>query len=249
MARKPHIPFHFHALAHALSGEFLHPGRVLIDAQASASLPTIGGHSRAHAEQYFCQDFIRFKQAHTHTSGRWNEDYSAAHTHANSVVYDLNILDVVTVERLEVSVRSLHRKGDPVGHFTFEGSSFRGLRILGYPVKVILREHHLSKAKTAEDLKKEVETDKKDGRMAAHQDGASLCSLVEEIETTLPGAKTLHNQIIVEGFGKIFLAELFATAGYRTLTMLRLELGSPHVADLTAAEASTNGQPMPPIGG
>jgi hypothetical protein len=28
--------------------------------------------------------------------------------------------------------------------------------------------------------------------------------------------------------------------------MLRLELGSPHVAELTAAEANTNGQPSPP---
>jgi hypothetical protein len=220
---------------------------VLINAQASASLPTIGGHSRAHAELYFCQDFIRFKQAHTHTTGRWNEDFTEAHTHATSIVYDLNILDVVTVERVQVNVRSIHRKGDPVGHFTFEGSSFQGLRIHGHLVNVTLREQHLSEAKTAADLKKEVDIDKKAGRMAEHQDGVSLCSLVEKIEATLPDAKIDRNKIIVDGFGTIFLAELFATPGQRTLTMLRLELGSPHVADLTVTEATTNGLPMPPI--
>jgi hypothetical protein len=42
------------------------------------------------------------------------------------------------------------------------------------------------------------------------------------------------------------LAEIFAEPGTRTLTMMRLELGSPHVADLTTAEARINGQPPPP---
>ena len=244
MARKPRIPFHFHALGHALSGEFTHPTRVLIDAQAS--LPTIGGHARNHAEGYFCQDFIRFKNAQTHVTGRWNEDSTEAHTHANTVVYDLNILDVVTAERIEVKVRSIHKRGEPVGQFSFEGSSFQNLRIHGHPVKVVIRDRHLSGARTGDDLKKEVDKDQKQGRLAEHQDGAALCSLAERIETSVPGAKESHSVITVEGFGKIFLAELFATAGARTLTMLRLELGSPHVAALTIAEASSNGQPMPP---
>jgi len=246
MARKPRIPFHFHALGHALSGEIIHPTRVLIDAQASASLPTIGGHARNHAEGYYCQDYIRFRSAHTHVSGRWNEDSTVAHTHATTVIYDLNILDVVTAERIEVSVHSVHKRKDPVGHFTFEGSSFHNLRIEGHPVKVFLREQHLSKAKSGEDLKKEVETDKGNGRLAEHQDGAALCSLVEKIESSLPGVKEKENHITIDGFGRIYFAELFATAGARTLTMLRLELGSPQVAALTVAEANTNGQPMPP---
>lgn len=246
MARTPHIPFHFHALAHALSGEFRHPGRVLIDAQASVSLPSIGGHARAHAEQYFCQDFIRFKQAHTHVSGRWNEGRTAAHSHATTVIYDLNILDVVTADRIEANLSSVHKLGERVGHISAGGSSFHNLRINGHSVKVGLRHNLLADCRTGDDFKNAVEIDKKSGKMAGHKDGAALCSLVEEIDTTLKGVDLKQHVITVEGFGKIFLAEIFAVEGERTLTMLRLELGSPHVADLTAAEANTNGKPLPP---
>jgi len=74
----------------------------------------------------------------------------------------------------------------------------------------------------------------------------AICSLVEKIETKLKGVDVKQHVIKVENFGKIFLAEVFTYPGTRTLTMLRLELGSPHVADITAAETITNGQPTPP---
>jgi hypothetical protein len=249
MARIPRIPFHFHALGHALSGEFIHPTRVLIDAQASASLPSIGGHAQAHAEGYFCQDFIRFNRAHTHVTGRWNEQRTEARTHAVTVIYDLNILDVVTAERVESNLRSVHRVGDPVGHITAGGSHFHNLRILGHPVVVKLRHNHLAECKNGPDFQKAVDSDKESGRMAEHEDGAALCSLVDTIETDLPDVNRLQHVIEVKGFGKIYLAEVFAAEGERTLTMIRLSLGSPHVAALTVAEANTNGQPAPPIPG
>jgi hypothetical protein len=249
MARNPRIPFHFHALGHALSGEFTHPTRVLIDAQASASLPSIGGHAHAHAEGYFCQDFIRFGRAHTHVTGRWNEQRTEARTHATTVIYDLNILDVVRADRIESNLTSIHRVGDPVGHIAAGGSHFHNLSILGHPVVVKLRHNHLVECKGDADFQKAVESDKKNGKMAEHEDGAALCSLVDTIESDLPGVNRLQHVIEVEGFGKIYLAEIFAAEGERTLTMIRLNLGSPHVAALTVAEANTNGQPMPPIPG
>ncbi len=69
---------------------------------------------------------------------------------------------------------------------------------------------------------------------------------MEKIETKLKGVDGRHHVIEVKNFGKIFLAEIFAYPGTRTLTMLRLELGSPHVADLTVCETGGNGQPSPP---
>src|SRR6266852_38580 len=68
-------------------------------------------------------------------------------------------------------------------------------------------------------------------------------SLVEKIETKLSGVDLKRHLIEVKNFGKIFLAEIFAYPGTKTLTMLRLELGSPHVADLTVGETGGNGQP------
>lgn len=241
------IPFHFHAEGHALSGEFRHPAWCPIEAQAAASLPTIGGHARAQVDDFHLQDFASFKSAHTHVSGKRRRDETFV-THATTTIEGLNILGVVTAERIVSRLSSVHSPQSPEGHIIAEDSRFEGLRINGQDVKVTLRHNLLVKCKTFVDLTKDIASDTKSGRIVAiDQDRkVAICSLVEKIETKLPGVDPKRHLIEVKNFGKIFLAEVFAEPGTRTLTMLRLELGSPHVADLTAAETRTNGQPSPP---
>src|SRR6267378_1211947 len=230
MAPIHRIPFHFHAEGHAFSGEFRHPAWCLIPAQASASLPTIGGHSSAHVENFRFQDFVSFKSAHTHISGKRRRDETFA-THATTTIHDLNILGVVTADLIVSRLTSVHGPREREGHIIAEDSRFEGL---------------LVKCKTFEDLTKGIASDTKSGKIASTKDGVAVCSLVEKIETKLKGVDAKRHLIEVPNFGKIFLAEIFAEPGTRTLTMLRLELGSPHVADATAGETRTNGQPSPP---
>src|SRR5260370_5697138 len=240
MAPLHRIAFNFHGHGHALSGEFRHPLFALIPAQASASLSSIGGVAFAKAENFHFQDFVCFKSAHTHISGkrRRGEAGETFVTHASTVVKGLNILGVVTAERIVSRLTSIHKPDEPEGHIIAEDSRFEGLKIAGEDVKVTLRHELLVKCETFDDLAKS-------GKMVAHdrKRQVGICSLVEKIETKLKGVK--GHVIEVEDFGKIFLAEVFSYPGTRTLTMLRLELRSPHVADLTAAETGTNGQPGP----
>lgn len=241
------IPFHFHAEGHAFSGEFRHPAWCPIPAQASASLPTIGGQASANVENFLFQDFVSFKSAHTHISGKRRRDETFA-THATTTIHGLNILGVVTADLIVCRLTSIHSPREREGHIIAEDSRFEGLRIKGEDVKVILRHDLLVKCKTFEDLTKGIASDAKSGKMAVTKDGVAVCSLVEKIETKLKGVDAKRHLIEVPNFGKIFLAEIFAESGTRTLTMLRLELGSPHVAEITAAETRTNGQPVPPSG-
>jgi hypothetical protein len=245
MSMQRRIPFHFHAEGHAFSGEFRHPVWCLIPAQASASLPTIGGHSSAHAEDFHFQDFVSFKSAQTHISGKHRRDDTFA-THATTTIYGLNILGVVTADLVVCRLTSIHNPKEPEGHIIAEDSRFEGLRIKGEDVKVILRHDLLVKCKTFDDLTKGIASDAKSGKIAVTKGGVAVCSLVEKIETKLKGVDPKRHLIEVPNFGKIFLAEVFAEHGTRTLTMLRLELGSPHVANVIAAETRTNGQPLPP---
>ena len=247
MATLHRIPFHFHAHGHALSGEFRHPLWSLISAQASASLSTIGGHATAQVENFHYQDFVCFKSAHTHISGKRRRDETFV-THARTVVKGLNILGMVTAERIVSRLTSIHNPKEPEGHIIAEDSRFEGLKINGEEVKVKLRHDLLVKCKTFDDLRKGIANDKNSGKMGVTEDGVAVCSLVEKIDTKLKGVDVRQHVIKVENFGKIFLAEVFAEPGTRTLTMLRLELGSPHVADITAAETTTNGRPVPPSG-
>ena len=243
----PRIPFHFHAHGHAFSAEFRHPLWSIIPAQASATLPTIGGHAVARVENFHYQDFVCFKSAHTHISGKRRRDETFV-THASTVVKDLNILGMVTVDRIVSRLTSVHSPKEPEGHIIAEDSRFEGLKINGEDVRVILRHDLLVKCKTFRDLTKGIAGDKKSGKIVALDEDrqVAICSLVEKIETKLKGVDGGQHLIEVKDFGKIFLAEIFAEPGTRTLTMLRLELGSPHVANSTAGETTTNGQPTPP---
>ena len=247
MSQLHRIPFHFHGHGHALSGEFRHPLWAVVPAQASASLSTIGGIAVAHVENFHFQDFVCFKSAHTHISGRRRRDETFV-THASTVVKGLNILGMVTADRVVSRLTSIHSPKEREGHIIAEDSRFEGLKINGEDVKVILRRDLLVKCKTFDDLRKGIASDTKSGRMVAiDQDRkVAICSLVEKIDTRLKGVDVKRHLIEVKDFGKIFLAEVYAYPGTRTLTMLRLELGSPHVADITAAETITNGAPSPP---
>lgn len=247
MAPLYRIPFHFHGHGHALSGEFRHPLWAVIPAQASASVSTIGGIAMAKAENFHFQDFVCFKSAHTHISGKHRRGENEAYvTHASTVIKGLNILGVVKADRIVSRLTSIHRPKEAEGHIIAEDSRFEGLKIAGEDVKVTLRHDLLVKCKTFDDLTKGIAGDKKSGKIAESYDKVAICSLVEKIETRLKGVDVNRHLIEVPNFGKIFLAEIFAYPGTRNLTMLRLELGSPHVAELTVAQTTTNGQPVPP---
>jgi hypothetical protein len=245
----PHhrIPFHFHAEGHGFSGEFRHPGRHLIQAQAATSLPTIGGHARAQVDHFTHEDFVSFRTAFTEVTGR-KIDGKTFTTHATAVIEDLNILDVVTADRIVARLTSIHNPNETEGLINADGSEFHNLRIAGHLVKVTLRHKLLRDSANFKSLRDNVAKDRESGRITAQNERVVLCSLVEKIETDLPGVEPRQHIIKVADFGRISIAELFAEPGTRTLTMLHLQLGSPHVADLTAAETRTNGQPVPPTG-
>ena len=253
-ASSPHhrIPFHFHAEGHGFSGEFRHPGRRLIHAQAATSLPTIGGHARAHADHFHFEDFVSFRTAFTEVSGR-KVNKNTFKTHATAVIEDLNILDVVTADRIVARLTSTHDPNDlehPEGLIVADGSEFHNLRIHGHEVRVILRHEILRGFREFSNLGELIAKDKKEGRITGQNARVVICSLVNRLESDLDYIKEHPHRHVIEvpDFGKISIAEVFAEPGTRTLTMLHLQLGSPHVADLTAAETRTNGQPPPPKG-
>src|SRR5262249_52088689 len=75
--------------------------------------------------------------------------------------------------------------------------------------------------------------------------GVLLCSLVKSMKTTCPGVKRHGHVFVVPQFGKVFLGEVLAKPGMRTLTMVRLELGSPICGKTVACNIVINGQTWP----
>ena len=94
-------------------------------------------------------------------------------------------------------------------------------------------------------LSKNLAALKKSGRMAEESNGVILCSLVKTLKVDCPGVEVQGHVITVEHFGRIYVGEVLSEAGFKRLSMLRMELGSPHEGLLNTAEASINGVPWP----
>jgi hypothetical protein len=300
--------FHYHAAAHVLSGEFWRPIQHVIDVQAPSVLPSTGGVGNSRVDNFRRDDLVSFKTGYSHVmgskkrvKGKDGKESIVHTTQVTSTVEGLNILDVVTADRIVARVTSRHDADQEEGHIILVGSKFENLRIAGCEVHVKL--HHelflnlgtfaAARSKFSEEnaeavrtklketsgaavsdeaVKKELEQRKEFRTMARetlqarHPDaeypagqvpahGALLCSLVEKIEfkhadvfqATCAGVERRGRHAFhVRDFGTIFVGEVLFAYGQKTVTMLRLELGSPCDAGMNVVEAFSNGRPTPP---
>ncbi|MGC1258024.1 MAG: hypothetical protein WA867_20870, partial [Candidatus Acidiferrales bacterium] len=75
--------------------------------------------------------------------------------------------------------------------------------------------------------------------------GIVLCTLVKDIKFNCPEVRRFGNVLIVPHFGKIYLAEFVVQSYQRTVTMLRLDMGSGTNAMMTGPGAGGNGVGYP----
>src|SRR5690349_20950786 len=97
-----HRKFHYHASAHALSGELTRPVQRLIEVQAGISLPSTGGAGSSSVENFRFDQVVSFKRGYSQVSGsvKRQTNKTIHTTHATAAVENLNILDVVTADRI-----------------------------------------------------------------------------------------------------------------------------------------------------
>jgi hypothetical protein len=270
MCPRPVDGFNFHAEGHAFSAVFTRPVPAHIDAKAATSLPTIGGHAHHRLENFEIPRIVRFKAAHTHVSGTFEDEFTAT-THSTTTIEGVNVLDVITAERITARLTSHHdlrkhkdkppkdrpqgaqgEESDNEGHIIALGSTYEGLKIAGYKFEVILRNDLLLECKTHADLNNWYAKNPKHGGIVSKRGGVTLCSLVKEIITDFPGLSPDDKKkhiFHVPHFGTISLAEVLSEEGTKALTMLQFHLGCPDTGSGTMAQARTNGQPAPPAPG
>src|SRR5258708_12655875 len=106
------IPFHFHGEAHAFSDRFHRPFHFPIEAQASVSLPTIGGHARSRVENFTGDHLGPFTAAHCHFSGSWLNN-GVSTTHATSTTAGPTLLNFLTPDPFAARLPSAHHLTTP----------------------------------------------------------------------------------------------------------------------------------------
>jgi hypothetical protein len=235
-------------------------------------------------ENFRFQEVISFAKGYSHVSGSAKEeDGKTVHTtHATATVEGLNILDVVTADRIVARLSSSYtfdpsaKEQQKEARILVVGTKFENLRVAGCPIDVEL--HHelalsldtFAQVKDAYTTNDEFKRIAKEPKQQPTAEGAVYCSLVKHIWLAKCGSlledssgvqppkqedgssvklKRCHgvtrfgHVLKVEEFGTVHLAEILFEHGRKTITMLRLDLGSPNGGTVTAAEGSTNGRP------
>jgi len=251
--------FYFDACSQALTAQFTRPADHHIDAQASSSLCSTGGHSTARVDNFSDGKFISFAAGYTEVSAGYEDDASND-TEAIATVEGLNILNVVTADLIVASTYSEHPTNASEGSVSMEGCKFENLRILGQPVKMELncaffegiqtfrqaQEAYLQKGEFWKIAKDPFQT----GQELPPQGdtGALLCSLIKGgIQVDAPGVQTVGHAIIIPNFGTIYLAEMMISHAQRTFSMIRFNLDAAAVsASGSVACGTTNGKQYPP---
>lgn len=252
--------FHYHAQGRVLSGQFDRPEQHTIEAQAATALSSSGGRERARVENFKLAELVSFKAGYSHVSGSKKiQGNRVIHTtQVTSVVEGLNILDMVTADRIVARLASSYESGDE-SRILLLGTRFENLQIAGKKVEVELHEELALKLDTFAAVRKEFEANAEFRAMTENffepgklpkkiaTDEVVRCSLVSKVSPgTFPAIERqgcCGHIFVIPEFGKIHLAEISFQHGRKSVTMLRLELGSPIDGDLVVVEGDSNGRP------
>ena len=127
----------YHAEAKALHGELHRPFKQVITPQALAQLHPSGGYLDQDGEAFGAERAIAYSSAYTHVSGSLETKPNGGWcTLATSVVVNLNILEVVTADRIVGQIFTEHPLDGYVPRISFLATRFENLRIAGHKVKL-----------------------------------------------------------------------------------------------------------------
>jgi hypothetical protein len=126
---------HYHATATAISGNLKLPLESKIDPQAYVELPPKGGHFPQRCEEFNVEGVISFRLARTRVSGnKSTKPGQGWTTMTNTTIEDLNVMEVVTADRIVTQIITEHPLVGYVPRVSFLGTHFENLRIAGHKV-------------------------------------------------------------------------------------------------------------------
>jgi hypothetical protein len=133
--------FHYHAASNALGGVLTHPYKSVISSEANTALANAGGYNASKTVPYHLDHVLHCDKAYTHATGGEEDGYWATLTSA--VLEGVNLLEVVTADKIVAQISSKHPKKGHHPIVSFVGSQFVNLRINGQPIEVTLDVHPL----------------------------------------------------------------------------------------------------------
>jgi len=221
----------YNAETMVLSGQLVLPVSQKIEPQAHTKLPENGGYFSQRLDGYRLESVVTFRSGYSHTAGCLSDKPGGGHTTlTTTVVEGLNVLEVLTADRVVGQTITEHPLEGYMPSISFLGTRFENLRIAGKEVDVDLDLDFLGPkpAKDASYLNDSgfrARVDKQYARIRGQnlppailgrynqlppesKPEASLeCSLISKAEPSRFGRPCGH-VIEIPGFGRILLAVL-----------------------------------------
>jgi hypothetical protein len=198
-----HSQYVYNASAYGLAGEFERPSRHSIPTQAATVLAASGGRGYQRVENFQYDSTVSFKAAFAEVGGSFDECHNRHTSFACSVVEGLNVLDVVTADRV-VSRMAIYsaEHGDEKGEPTFDitGSHFVNLRIAGRKIDVELATHVFHEHDTYSKLANAHQARKTDEWLLGSKLGKLNDGQLKELEDTYHALGGMSE--IVKGWNK-----------------------------------------------
>ncbi|MGA2277485.1 MAG: hypothetical protein ABSG00_07765 [Terracidiphilus sp.] len=227
--KRKHI---YDAEATVLTGHLKLPVSQKIEPQAHSKLVKEGGYFSQVSDGYQLESVLSFRSAYSHVAG--NRDLKPGrgwNTLTTTVVEGLNVLEVLTADRVVGQIITEHPLEGHVPTISFLGTRFENLRIAGHPVELEL-DHQIIGPKPAKDagyardagfvsrvssqyerirkskeLPKELQERYNQLSSTLGSAEAVECSLVNQAAGGYPGMSFGH-VIRIPGFGIITLAKV-----------------------------------------
>ncbi|HXP40371.1 MAG TPA: hypothetical protein VN833_08860 [Candidatus Acidoferrales bacterium] len=130
---------YFHADACAFGGYFERPIEHTVAPQSPMSLSPSGGYGSARSENFRLQGLMSYRSAYTQVAGHLSKKEGHGWvTLVTSVIEGLNVLDVITADRLSAQISTEHPLEGNNPKVNFLGTSFENLKIAGCPIDITL---------------------------------------------------------------------------------------------------------------
>ncbi len=126
--------FYYHADANSLGGYIEEPFEGIIPAASSISLPAVGGYATNRTDALNFREILSCRSAYTRVSGRALAEDGPWSTQVTSVVEGLNILEIVTAERIVSQISVEHARDGGGANISFAGTHFEKLAIGGHEI-------------------------------------------------------------------------------------------------------------------
>ena len=223
----------YHAEAATLDGELNLPLAQKTCSHTASKLNENGGYVTQHADRFHLGGVVTFHSSYTHVGG--NLDTKPDHgwnTIATAVIEGLNVMEVVTADRVVAQISTDHPLDGYVPRVTFLGARIENLRIAGSEPLKIHYNHAILGDKPAGDAGYTTDSGviqriaRQYEHIRGHQSlphdlvghynqipsasanrGSVECSLVNQVEGSFPG-RSFGHILYIPDFGKVHLATL-----------------------------------------